>query len=214
MAIDGISELETFLASSRCKEPRDTRTKLFTLVRNIPYQTRAIKSINDPVLGIKIILQHKEGSCTPKHYLLGKAFELLGYKVNYCCFPFLWSSTSLSFPHHIAQLAQHCTTDNHYALKVLLNGSWILVDATWDPALASIGAHINEWDGQSDTICAVDALEEVCLANAKQHAIYRDRHIKQLSSKHRQARTDFYTALDLWLRELHLAYAKKNFSKH
>ncbi len=161
--------------------PVAQRIAVFERVRDIPY--RLIPALYDPAAAAEGILQANAGSCTPKHFLLGRWFELLGYKVRYLTSVFDWDSPALAFPDELRRLAERYPDEYHLCLQVSIDGQWRLVDATWDLGLRHLGFQVNEpWDGVSDTANAVEPLDTVVHATPKE----RDRY----ASRHRTARSD------------------------
>ncbi len=106
------------------------------------------------------ILVAGRGSCIPKHYLLADIYRQLGFEVVFATFPFLWNNPDLRYPPELRKLATSLPVAYHLACRVRIDNRWVLVDATWDPLLARGGFPVNEdWDGRSDTRCAVKPLQ-------------------------------------------------------
>jgi hypothetical protein len=130
---------------------------IFRHIRDIPYSL-AIPMI-DPRTAPEQILALGRGYCGPKHYLLGEMYRRLGYEVVYATLPFVWNDPDLQYPRELRQLATGLPMSHHLACRVRINGSWVLVDATWDLPLKRGGFPVNEhWDGRADTLCAVKPL--------------------------------------------------------
>lgn len=163
------------------KQPVEQRIAIFEHVRDIPY--RLIPALYDPAVAPDGILQANAGSCTPKHFLLGRWFELLGYEVRYLTSVFDWNDPALAFPGELRHLAERYPDEYHLCLELYIDGGWRLVDATWDPGLQHLGFQVNEtWDGRSDTANAVEPLDTLVHASSER----RDRYV----SRHRTARSD------------------------
>lgn len=134
-----------------------SRISIFEHIRNIPYSLSV--RMTDPKTAPEQILAEGKGYCGPKHYLLAEMYRKLGLEVVYATFPFLWNDPDLRYPPDLRSLAAAVPVAYHLACRVRINGRWVLVDATWDPALAKGGFPINDlWDGLSDTRCAVKPL--------------------------------------------------------
>jgi len=140
-------------------DPKAKRISVCEHVRNIPY--RLVPEIRNRLEGPRKVLELGCGSCTPKHFLLGAMFEMLDIPVKYVSFPFSYDQPNFSYPPDVRALAREMRTEYHLALRAYVEGSWVLVDATWDPACAAVGAPVNEsWDGLSDMKLAVDPFDE------------------------------------------------------
>ncbi|HEX3002477.1 MAG TPA: transglutaminase family protein, partial [Methanoregula sp.] len=130
---------------------------LFEHIRDIPYSFSV--RMTDRTTAPEQILTVGRGYCGPKHYLLAEMYRKLGLEVVYDTFPFYWNDPDLRYPPGLRILAAAVPIAYHLACRVLINGRWVLVDATWDPALRQGGFPINEsWDGLSETRCAVKPL--------------------------------------------------------
>lgn len=138
-------------------DPCQSRISLFEHIRDIPYSFSF--RMNNPKTAPEQILSAGKGYCGPKHYLLAAMYRKLGLEVVFATFPFLWNDPDLLYPPNLRALAAAVPVAFHLACRVRINGRWVLVDATWDPALANGGFPINEhWDGYSETRCAVKPL--------------------------------------------------------
>lgn len=163
------------------KSPIEQRIAVFEHVRDIPY--RLVPTLYDPAVAAEGILLANAGSCTPKHFLLGRWLELLGYDVRYLTSVFDWNVPELAFPDGLRRLAERYPDEYHLCLEVDIDGQWRLVDATWDPRLRHLGFQVNDaWDGCSDTENAVIPLETIVHATPGE----RDRY----ATGQRRARSD------------------------
>jgi transglutaminase-like putative cysteine protease len=125
---------------------------IFSHIRDIPYALLP----GNRKYGPEHILITGRGSCGPKHYLLGSMFTMLGIPVRYQTWPFTWNDPSLSFPPELRASAALLDVTNHLACQAQINGTWVLIDATWDLPLERVGFPVNRnWDGRSDTLLAV-----------------------------------------------------------
>lgn len=126
---------------------------IFTRIRDIPYSV--LPELNHPQ-EYKRILEVNAGSCTPKHLLMAEMYSRLGFDVLLSVYPYRWAEFEELYPPHLWKLAQLMPPVNHLACKVFINGRYVLVDATVDLPLGSIGLPVNpSWDGESDTLLPV-----------------------------------------------------------
>jgi hypothetical protein len=138
-------------------DPRQSRISIFEHIRDIPYSLSV--RMTDPKTAPEEILSAGKGYCGPKHYLLAAMYRKLGLDVVFATFPFLWNDPDLRYPPDLRTFAAAVPIAYHLACRVRINGRWVLVDATWDPALEKGGFPINKhWDGLSETRCAVKPL--------------------------------------------------------
>jgi len=126
---------------------------VFEKIRGIPYGV--LPELNNPAEYTRI-LELNMGSCTPKHLLMCRMYRRLGLDVLYAVYPYRWAEFEELYPPNLWKLAQQMAPVNHLACKVELNGRYVLVDATIDPPLASLGLPFTaSWDGESDTALPV-----------------------------------------------------------
>jgi len=139
---------------------RQARIAVFNHIRDIPYSL--VPEIPDIHEWASSILKNNKGSCSPKHILLGSMFVQLGIKVKYGVYPFSWDNPAIKYPQNLRELSRVIPCGYHCAIKAYIDNKWVLVDATWDPAVGRLGFPINEnWDGFSDTLNAVIARDEI-----------------------------------------------------
>ena len=142
------------------KDKKASRISIFQHIRDIPYAI--LPELINYQTGPKKLLQYKKGSCSPKHFLLGKMFQKLGLKVQYVTYPFYYSQQDFIFSKRFKDLIEQLPSFYHLACKVEIKDRDIIVDATWDLALAKKGFPVNtKWDGMNDTLLAVKALDEI-----------------------------------------------------
>jgi len=126
---------------------------IFNHIRDIPYSV--LPELNDPH-NYKRILEINAGSCTPKHLLMAEMYCRLGIDTLLVVYPYRWAEFEELYPPELWKLAQLMPPVNHLACKVFINGRYVLVDATIDLPLGSIGLPVNErWDGESETLLPV-----------------------------------------------------------
>ena len=132
---------------------RDALVAVFNHIRDIPYAV--LPELNDPQ-DYKRILEINAGSCTPKHLLMAEMYRRLGADVLLVIYPYRWAEFEDLYPPSLWKLAQLMPPVNHLACKVFINGHYVIVDATIDLPLGSIGLPVNpSWDGESDTVLPV-----------------------------------------------------------
>ena len=191
----------TFAEWTKGLSGRDARISIFNQIRDIPYAV--IPEINNPVDGPEGLLKRMKGSCGPKHFLLGRMFEMLRIPTQYVTYPFSWNVTSVAYPPELRKLAEDVPIGYHLACKARIENQWVVVDATWDRPLARVGFPVNEsWDGVSDTRLAVEPLDEIINENAQERMRFvQARKSSWTTDDH--ARTDhFTTALNKWLEDV------------
>lgn len=181
--------------------PTNARISIFEHIRDVSYFV-------DPALwdlrtGPVKMLEQGKGSCTPKHYLLGMMLRKMQLDVRFSTYPFNWRELDVAYPPDLKIMAERLPVTYHLACRVLVEGKWVLLDATWDKGLMGSGFPVNEsWDGFSDTRLAVKALEEITYKSAEE----RDKAFKgsmesySLSQKLQLSR--FSIELDKWLEVL------------
>ena len=135
------------------KKGKQAMIAVFEKIRDIPYGVLPV--LNNPI-DYPRILELNMGSCTPKHLLMCEMYRRLGLEVLYVVYPYRWAEFEELYPPTLWKLAQQMAPVNHLACKVELNGCYVLVDATIDPPLGSIGLPFTaSWDGESDTALPV-----------------------------------------------------------
>lgn len=135
------------------KRGKEALVAVFYHIRDIPY--RILPELNHPQNFIRI-LETNAGSCTPKHLLMAEMYRRLGWDVLLAVYPYCWAEFEDLYPPQLRRLARIMPSANHLACKVLINGSYTLVDATVDPPLGNLGLPVNEcWDGASETLLPI-----------------------------------------------------------
>ena len=157
----------------------------FEIVRDIPYR-------------IPLALGEKDVCCSGKHKLLKDLFIKQVFEVRYRVCSFLWSSISL--PNKISNIS-HNDLSSHVWLEVLINGKWIIVDATWDIGIKNI-LHVNEWDGKSNTETAVKPLE---IFNPQKSAYIMNSNNNEKILNNLKINGEFYRAFNDWLAKQRLS---------
>ncbi len=141
--------LESFSPRVRQKEVlREQAVSLFYKVRDVPY---VLGLDGDP----RELFVEGKGNCTRKSLYLKWQLGKLGYKVNLGSACFNWRD--LPIPKGILDLLVDPIQD-HMFLFVDDGDSEMIVDATWDAALATRGFALNTWDGRNSTALGVQPL--------------------------------------------------------
>lgn len=155
---------------------------LFESERNIPYH-------------IPLSCNEKDHCCSGKHERLFKAFTDAGIETRYRVCWFRWSDMAL--PPEVS-LIPHDDEYSHVYLEVKSDDSWVIIDATWDPGLASI-LPINEWvEGENMTVAVPVTKTLSPEDSAALMAAITPHDIEIDLEKH----TAFYRALNEWLEKI------------
>lgn len=177
--------------------PHEQMISIFFHIRDIPYAL--VPFSGNQISGPEQLLRDGKGSCGPKHRLLGEMFAMLGIRVRYQTWPFRWSDPSLLYPPQLRISAARMDITHHLACRALLNGQWILVDATWDLPLEIGGFPVNlTWDGISDTRLAVHPVEQQQIPDFYRAHKQDNRDIVQ----RRNGREEFVYLFNVWLNEI------------
>lgn len=136
---------------------RKRRQKLFEKVRDIPFAIRL--DLFDLSKAPQKMLMSSEGFCIPKHLLLGELLKRMGDDIKWVVHQFNWKDIPISYSGYLSEQVQKLPVTYHLTLEAKFNGSWQLVDATWDIDLFGTGLPVNrDWDGNSPTSLAVRSL--------------------------------------------------------
>jgi len=138
------------------KNSREARVAVFEKIRDIPYAV--IPELVDYATYADL-LRINRGSCTPKHFLLCDMYQRLGLDVLYVTYPFRWDALGVPYPPDLERMARTMPMRHHLACRVEIEGRLVLVDATADLALESLGIPVNKsWDGVSETLLPLEPL--------------------------------------------------------
>ena len=164
-------------------------------IRDIPYALVSVPAHQDSGPGHLLITGR--GSCGPKHHLLGAMFMELGIPVRYRTWPFLWNDPALLYPPELRASAKRLDLSSHLACQAFLQGTWILVDATWDLPLEKAGFPVNHtWDGRSDTLLAVHPV------SIDEYQRWRDNQTSDRSKKGNVDGREFFDLFNDWLEQV------------
>ena len=197
---------ETLTRWTRDRDPVNCRISVFEHIRNMPYT--AIPDLANAENGPTGLLEGGSGSCTPKAYLLGLMFELMGFDVEYLSHQFEWKESVAAFPPEVRSMAERQPLEYHQNCRVNIDGRWVMVDATWDPPLAGVGFPVNQsWDGFSDARNAVISLGEVAHDSPESTDEYLRIQKAEYSDEEQEAISLFIEVLNPWLESVRLESA-------
>lgn len=180
--------------------PKD-RISIFEHIRDIPYAI--IPELRDPQVGPAGLLELKQGSCQPKHFLLAIFFQKLNIPTKYVTYPFYWFKLNVKYPLAVKKILSQLPSAYHLACKVYLDGRWVLLDATYDPALKKAGFPVNlAWDGTSDTLNAVLPEEEIIHENLQERVDYERQKRSLYTEKEKIIYAGFVKELNQWLQQI------------
>ena len=167
---------------------------LFHAVRNLPYLSTGDRSLEG-------ILQRRAGSCSSKHILLSALLDQIGIKSHVelvlgdFATPFRGAR---NIPAALAAVAQDGIRDIHNVLRAQINGTSIILDATWHDAMLPFNMRVNKaWAGQGDTQIAVDVAE--MLGPSLQPAEDKARIISSWPDAEQQKRRGFLESVNAWV---------------
>ena len=182
------------------KEARRARIEIYERIRDIPYAV--IPDLNDPEHYVNI-LEINRGSCTPKHFLLANMYQRIGLRILFAVYPYRWDEFAELYPPNLIELARDMPISFHLACKVEIGGRLILVDATLDPALASVGLPVNrDWDGVSNTLLPVNP--------CGQEQIYHPSEAYLMQAQQTDKKViKFYDGLNSWMDKLRATASTK-----
>ncbi|MBI3930649.1 MAG: hypothetical protein HY325_01350 [Chloroflexi bacterium] len=173
------------------KSPQEARIDIYQRIRDIPYAV--IPELTGPQ-NYADILKVNQGSCTPKHFLLGDMYQKLGILILYAVYTFRWDELEVDYPPRLKNLAKGLPVSHHLACKADIEGKLVLLDATLDLALGTLGLPVNrDWDGLSDTLLPIEPLDE---------EIYHPSEAKLMSPLFDEKSLAFYQELNLWLEKV------------
>lgn len=178
--------------------PKEARISVYNHVRDIPYAI--VPELRDPATGPLGILKLGEGSCVPKHFLLGMFFEKINIPFKYATYLFSWDDPQVRYPPELRQAVKLLPFGTHLACRIYLDGSWVLVDATWDLKLKNAGFPVNEnWDGISSTKNAVTPIKEIIHETLEDRVRFAAEHKKSWTQEQALAHEKFPAILNAWL---------------
>jgi hypothetical protein len=187
---------EKFSQWTKGQNPLEARISVFQKIRDIPYAI--IPGVIHPQKYLEI-LKINQGSCSPKHFLLADLLGRLGLTIFYSVWQFLWKDIPIEWPLELKNLVEEMPINTHLALRVKIEGDFVLVDATLDPKLKILGLPINDWDGKSNTLLPIQPLGEEA---------WHSREERELMIPNFEERSlVFYQKLNSWMEKVRLSQA-------
>ena len=150
---------------------------------------------------IPLALNEKDKCCVGKHKMLKDLLAKQGFEVRYRVCTFLWSSINL--PKSVSNIS-HNDHATHVYLEVMIDGDWIVVDATWDIGLKDI-LPVNKWDGKSNTEVAVKPID---IFSPQKSADIMNNENKEDTLNDLKRNGEFYKAFNHWLNEQRVSVAE------
>ena len=192
---------DSFNEWTKDKNTVESRISIFNGIRDIPYVL--IPELIDCDIGPSGILKRNGGSCSPKHFLLGRMFEMLSLPVRYVTYKFYWDSPKIDYPLHMMELLPDLPMEYHLACHAMIEDKWVSVDATWDLPLKKAGFPVNEkWNGKDETLIAVDPAEVLVHGSA----VERDSYVKKQKESWPVTQVAVYRKfidyLNTWLKDI------------
>jgi hypothetical protein len=178
--------------------PKEARITIFEHVRDIPYAI--IPELRSPVAGPPGLIEGNKGSCQPKHYLIAQLFAKLDIPVRLVTYVFKWDDSEIKYPADLKNIISRLPVSYHLACKANINGNWALVDATWDLPLKKVGFPVNEkWDGESETINAVNPIKEIIHESAEERVQFEKERRSRYTDSEKAIYAEFINKLNKWL---------------
>ncbi|MBL8579864.1 MAG: transglutaminase domain-containing protein [Mesorhizobium sp.] len=127
---------------------QERRVAGFEVVQNVPYKLTSWTGDPDSLFNLG------RGDC--RHKANAMIRVLRAWKMEARPIQVLFDWASLPIPANIlANLAE--TRGIHDSVEVMIDGKYVLIDPTWDPALAKVGFPVlAEWDGITPTLPIAD----------------------------------------------------------
>jgi hypothetical protein len=143
------------------------------------------------------------GTCTGKHLVLQACLDALGMPYRTVVCTFRWSEQDVRYPQELFQVLQEGEWPHaHNFVQLLIDGAYVDIDVTWDPALAAYGfaAFPDDWDGRSPFVGVKnpqDRVEDVDMEARKKTLLH------SLSPETRARRQVFLDGLIRWIESIH-----------
>jgi len=121
----------------------ERRVSAFRLVQNVPYKLTSWKGDPDSLFTLG------QGDCRHKSAALLRLLRAWKFEARPLLVPFDWKD--LPIPSAVLEPLLE-TRGIHDSVEVVVDGKFVLIDPTWDPALASAGFPVlTDWDGYGPT---------------------------------------------------------------
>lgn len=187
------SFIEQFLEPLRRsgKKGRDLLRSVTQVVAGIPWgEGRTIEE----VLSTKHV-----GTCTGKHIVLRACFEALSIESRIVVCTFRWSEQGLKLPENLSSLLKEDEWNHGHNFLQVKNskGSWIDIDVTWDPPLASAGFRTfpEHWDGETSFVGLKSLVKRWDDASLDM----KNEWIRALTPEMKERREKFLRGLFMWV---------------
>ena len=190
----GHNTLADFVADIKLSGLPLNPQSLFHSVRNLPYLSTGDRSLES-------ILQRRAGSCSGKHVLLGALLNEIGVtsRVELVLGDFATPfRNARNIPPALAAAAKSGMRDIHNILRADIDGTSVILDATWHDAMLPFAMRVNNaWNGQGDTEIAVDV--QKMLGPSTEPAEDKVRIISSWPRAEQQARRRFLETVNDWV---------------
>ncbi|KPJ56627.1 hypothetical protein AMJ49_04375 [Parcubacteria bacterium DG_74_2] len=175
---------------------------IFEIVRDIPY------GVIDKSRNFCSVLENHKGTCSGKHLLLGRLYELMGIKVKYMMCETRFNFIKIELPEDLQKILDRKEIiDYHNFIKIRQNSKWINVDATFDLPLKKYSPAVNHsWNGVFDCQIAFKLVNIFETKNLKKEKV---RLINFLTNKQQKEREAFFEKLSNWLDKVRNNTGKK-----
>ena len=187
-------------------EELEARKSIFINVRDIEYMIVSRQFSKDQNEKVTQVLTDRKGFCLSKHYLLGELFREAGYDVKYCTYAFRWEDSGIKLPAEVLLIARKLPITFHVAIKVFIEGVWVLLDVSWDKSLEKSSFPVNGWDGVSNTVLAVKSIKEFEAFDIDAHHIFYRKKIKDYLLKEKVLLARFTKLFNKWISEIRMKY--------
>lgn len=154
--------------------------KIFQGVRDIPYR-------------IPLSTEEEDRCCSGKAKKLKELLEQEELQVRYRVCEFKWSDFE-KIPSSVSSVP-HNDDSTHVYLEVLIDGTWVIVDPTWDKGLSGY-FEVADWDGCTDTPIAVKPLAIYDIEKSQRIMVEES---KKAIEKDLEINGKFYAAFNEWL---------------
>ena len=172
-----------------------TAATCFTLIRDMRYR-RA--SSRQP----EVIIREWQGTCSGKHYALGRIFGELGLhsRVIMCTHRFTRDNTA-HFPSELRALVERePVPDVHTYLKVETGGGSMAVDATWPSSAVPLGMPVNlHFEAGQDMAIACHPIDTYEVPAGQDPQAFKERLIEEFCGASSRVRNDFIEGMSRWL---------------
>lgn len=190
---------DTFNEWTENKNEVESRISIFEHIRDIPY---AVIQGRNPQGAERALLLESRGSCTAKHTLLSKMFNMAGVETRFVSSRFRWAELPVTLPDDIKTLAEKMPVCDHLFCEALIDGKWIRIDAVWDSPLEKAGFPVSKWNGHDETTEGVRAIQTSHYPSIKERTQARKELTDTYSEAEKVIEPSFYQAFNAWLEDI------------